>query len=188
MCETRRGAVMLIQAGDAEISGALAAGALAAIEARGDGRGDPFRRCAPPSPEGERLTKDQRCVVEAEIDRLSILEGLRAQAQAAELQDAPETRDRQSIARARGEQAIARDLLHVAVGNHKTAEDYAVMRCQAEIDWGEPVDYPTPLERLLDKALGIYGLVVCAVAAAYHAQDRLLGMDARTGGGRACKG
>ena len=156
---TRRGAVMVIRAGDAEISGALASGALAAIEAR---------------ERQDVLTEGQRRVVEAEIDRLSILEGLRAQAQAAKLQDAPETRDRQSIARERGEQAIERDLLHVAVGNHKTAEDYAVMRCQAEIEWGEPVDDPTPLERVLDKALGIYGLFVTAVAAAYHAQDKLL--------------
>ena len=131
---TRHGAVMVIQAGDAAISGALASGALAAIEARG--------RAA-------RLNDEQRQAVEAEIDRQAI------------------RRDMQG-------DAVQRALLRVAVNNTKTAEDYAAMASRAEIEWGEPVDYPTPLERFADAALALVAMVICGLSAAYHAQDKLL--------------
>lgn len=120
MCETKRGYVLLLQGGDAEISGALAEGVLAGRAAR--------------------LEEDQRRVVSAELDR----------------------------------QAIARDLRE-AVGNHKTAADYAVMRFDAEVEYGEPVYNPTRLQRFADKLLAVYGLIVYGVAAAYRAQDRVLG-------------
>lgn len=138
MSEIKRGVVMLIQAGDPEISGALASGALAG---RRKGRRDlSCRGCAaPPTPEGEGLTEDQRRVVSAEMDRQAILEDMRE-----------------------------------AIGNTKTADDYANMRFQAEVDYGESVYYPTRFETLLDKALGIYGLIVYGMATAFHAQDRVL--------------
>ena len=131
---TRHGAVMVIQSGDTAISGALASGALAAIEAR--------ERAA-------RLSDEQRRTVEAEIDR-------------------------QAIRRDMEVDAVQRALLRVAVNNTKTAEDYAAMTSRAEIEWGEPVDYPTPLERFADAVLALYAMVICGLSAAYHAQDKLL--------------
>ena len=131
---TRSGAVVLIQSGDAAISGALASGALAAIEARGD---------------AGRLNDEQRQAVEAEIDRQAIRRGM-------------ESAD------------VQRALLRVAVNNTKTAEDYAMMRFDAEVAYGEPVDYPTTLERIAEKALAIYGMFVLAASAAFHAQDKIL--------------
>ena len=131
---TRHGAVMVIQSGDTAISGALASGALAAIEAR--------ERAA-------RLSDEQRRTVEAEIDR-------------------------QAIRRDMEGDAVQRALLRVAVNNTKTAEDYAAMTSRAEIEWGEPVDYPTPLERFAEAVLALYAMVICGLSAAYHAQDKLL--------------
>ena len=135
----RRGAVILIQAGDPEICEPIKSGMLAGRESRR--RDLSCRGCAaPPSPEGEGLTTDPRRVVSAEMDRQAIREGLRE-----------------------------------AVGNTKTPADYAAMRCRAEIEWGEPVDYPTPLERFGDGLLAAYAMVICGLSAAFHAQDHILG-------------
>lgn len=98
----------------------------------------------------ERLNEAQRQTVEAEIDRQAIKRGIESA-------------------------AVQRALLRVAVGNNKTDDDYAMMRFRAEVEWGEPVDYPTPLERIAEKALTIYAMFVLAVSAAFHAQDKLLG-------------
>lgn len=124
MSESKRGVVMLLQAGDTEITGAIAEGILAARSAR-----------------AEALTPEQIGTVEAEIDR----------------------------------QEIERALLRVAVGNSKTAEDYAMMRFEADVEYGESLIEPGWWNRIADKALGIYGLFVCAVAGAFRAQDRVLG-------------
>lgn len=147
---TRHGAVMVIQSGDTAISGALASGALAAIEAR---RGERPLSTAPRGaatfPIGGRLGEAERQAVEAEIDR-------------------------QAIRRDMEGDAVQRALLRVAVNNTKTAEDYAAMTSRAEIEWGEPVDYPTPLERFADAVLALYAMVICGLSAAYHAQDKML--------------
>ena len=72
--------------------------------------------------------------------------------------------DRQKIAR----------LLHVAVGNGKTAEDYAAMRFRAEMQYGEPLYDITPAGRFARRALGLYGLLIMTIRAAYRAQDKVL--------------
>ena len=133
MAEIRRGAVVLLQAGDPEIAGALAAGVM-------EGR-------------GARLNAEQIKAVEAEIDRQAI---------EAYIHQGSRTN-------------VNRALLRVAVGNHKTAEDYAQMRFDAEVNYGEPVDFPSPMRRALDRALAIYAMFVEAVSVAYHAQDKVLG-------------
>ena len=133
MAEIRRGAVVLLQAGDPEIAGALAAGMM-------EGR-------------GARLNAEQIKAVEAEIDRQAI---------EAYIHQGSRTN-------------VNRALLRVAVGNHKTAEDYAQMRFDAEVAYGEPVDFPSPMRRALDRALAIYAMFVEAVSVAYHAQDKVLG-------------
>lgn len=143
----RYGAVMVLQAGAPEIAGALAEGIMkgrAATAAAGTSSGP-----AGHLPQRGRLFEGERRVVEAEIDRQAICEGV----------NAPN---------------VDRALLRVAVGNHKTPEDYANMRFQAEMAYGEPVDEPTPLRRALDKALVIYAMFVEAVAGAYRAQDKVL--------------
>lgn len=117
MSEIKRGAVVLIQAGDPEISGAIAEGIMAGRE--------------------DRLTREQVETVQAEIDR----------------------------------QAVAQ-LVKVAVGNTRGAQDYLILRAAAEQDYGE--DERGPLGRLLDRAIGIYGLFVYAIAEAFKAQDKVL--------------
>lgn len=69
--------------------------------------------------------------------------------------------DRQHIAR----------LVRVAVGNDKTPEDYASMVTKARGDYGTPAR-PGRVGRWL---LQGYALVVLALAAAYRAQDKVLG-------------
>lgn len=158
MAEIRRGAVVLLQAGDPEIAQALAAGMMEGRAAKTGTGDDLFRHgCAvQPSPEGEgmgRLSEDQRAAVEAEIDRQAI----------------------EAYLNGANRPNVNRSLLRVAVGNHKTAEDYAQMRFDAEVAYGEPVDFPTPMRRALDGALAIYAMFVEAVSVAYHAQDKVLG-------------
>ena len=74
-----------------------------------------------------------------------------------------------------GKRPVNRSLLRVAVGNHKTAEDYANMRFEAELEYGESVYELSPARKLARKALGLYGLLVVGLSAAYRAQDRVLG-------------
>ena len=131
MSTTKMGAVMLIQAGDAEISGALASGAMA-------GR-------------AQRLNERERGIVEAEIDRQAIERDTGTDWSAA----------------ARG--------VKIAIGRNLGADDYAMMRFEADVAYGEPVDYPTPMERVGAWLLKGYALAVYLIAAAYHAQDGLLG-------------
>lgn len=155
MSETRRGAVVLLQAGDPEIAGALAAGVMEGRAAqRRDDLSGPCRATSHDAGETRtgagRLTEEQRRVVEAEIDRQAIEEYIH-------------------------QTAVDRALLRVAVGNHKTADDYAMMRFEAEVEYGEPVDYPSPLRRAANAALAIYAMFVEAVATAYRAQDKVLG-------------
>lgn len=69
----RRATVMLIQRGDAEISGAIAEGMLAARAGEGT---PPTRQAGPPPLSGEALTHDQIEVVQAEIDRQHIVRAL----------------------------------------------------------------------------------------------------------------
>lgn len=102
------------------------------------------------------LPEGQRQAVEAEIDRQYI---------------AGDMAGGQGVDRAR----VSRALLKVAVNNTKRAEDYAMMRFDAEVQYGEPVDYPTPLRRLGDGLLTVYAMIVYAVASAFRAQNRVLG-------------
>lgn len=129
MSENKRGTVLVIQTGDAQIVEALTDGIMAGRAAR--------------------LSAEKIRAVEAEIDR-------------------------QAIRRDMEGDAVQRALLRVAVNNTKTAEDYAAMTSRAEIEWGEPVDYPTPLERFADAVLALYAMVICGLSAVYHAQDKLL--------------
>lgn len=147
MSESKRGVVMILQAGDPEISGAIAEGIMTARDA---GAGDLIRPAARATfPIGGRLTEEERRAVEAEIDRQAIAEGM----------------NRRSVNKA---------LLRVAVGNHKTAEDYQQMLFDAEVAYGESVYEPTPMQQLKEKALIVYAMFVEAVAKAYRAQDRVL--------------
>lgn len=177
MSESKRGVVMLIQAGDPEITGAITEGIMTA---RGAENGDLIRPASgaalvnqrlPTSavsperrnrqtqrgaalratfPIGGRLTEEERRAVEAEIDR-------------------------QAIEEAMNRPQVQRSLLRVAVGNSKTSEDYAMLRFEADMKWGESLYEPGWWDRIADKALGIYGLFVWALAGAYKSQDRVLG-------------
>lgn len=148
MSESKRGVVMLIQAGDSEITGAITEGIMTA---RGAENGDLIRPAARATfPIGGRLTEEERRVVEAEIDR-------------------------QAIHEAMNRPQVQRSLLRVAVNNTKTAEDYAMLRFEADMEYGESLYEPGWFDRIADKALGIYGLFVWALAGAYKSQDRVLG-------------
>ena len=76
-------------------------------------------------------------------------------------------------------QRIQRALLRVAVGNHKSNEDYDAMITKARGDYGRAPGREGPMRRVGDALLGLYGLMVYGIARAYQAQDALLG------GGRA---
>lgn len=64
-------------------------------------------------------------------------------------------------------------LVRVAVGNTKTAEDYMIMISAAEQEYR--VRSVMPLKRMAEALLGLYGLLIMAISAAYKAQDKALG-------------
>ena len=97
-----------------------------------------------------RLDERKRQEVEAEIDRQAIEKGMQCNWKAA----------------ARG--------VKVAIGRNLGAKDYANMCFDAEMDYGESFYEEGRLHRAARKALGVYGLLVMAVAAAYRAQDKVL--------------
>lgn len=127
MSDIKRGAVLLIQAGDPAISGALMDGVMAGRAAR--------------------LDAEQIKTVEAEIDRQAIKQGV-------------------------NRPAVQRSLLRVAVGNTKTAAEYAQLLFEAEVAYGESVYEPTRLQRALDKAMVIYAMFVEAVSSAHRGHGR----------------
>ena len=63
-------------------------------------------------------------------------------------------------------------LVRVAVGNTKTQEDYLIMRAAAEQEYS--VRSGGALRRLAEALTVAYGLIVCGLSAAFHAQDRIL--------------
>lgn len=63
-------------------------------------------------------------------------------------------------------------LVRVAVGNNRTAEDYARLVTKARGDYGQTGRRPG---RGRQRLLQGYALVVLALASAYRAQDRILG-------------
>ena len=71
-------------------------------------------------------------------------------------------------------QHILEELVRVAVGNTKTAEDYALMVTKSRADHAIDDGRPAWLRRMADRALGLYGLAVMALASAYRAQDIVL--------------
>ena len=146
MSEMKRGAVILLQRGDPEISGAIAEGMLGArtgVTAAAGTSSDPASRATFPRGEGLglQLPREQVEVVEAEIDR----------------------------------QHIVASLVRVAVGNDKTPEDYSMMVTKVRGDCARYRRAPGPVGRALRRLLGWYGLLCWAVAGAYHSQERLLG-------------
>ena len=119
MSGARRGTVVLMQSGDREISGAIAAGVLAA----------------------RAMTAEQIDTVEAEIIR----------------------------------QHVEASLLRVAVNNTKTPEDYRLMTIKLQGDCARYSRPPGALRRVGRRLLGLYGLLVYALGAAYRSQGRVTG-------------
>lgn len=147
----KRGTVMLIQRGDAEITGAIVAGIaagrettssdLAALGHLSAGLPAPSRcnlstgqiagHSTPLKGEARgALTGEQIEVVEAEIDR----------------------------------QKILADLVRVATNNSNTPEDYQIMITKARGDYQRLTRPAGPIRRLARRALGLYGLIVYSVA------------------------
>ena len=62
----------------------------------------------------------------------------------------------------------------VAIGRNLGADDYANMRFEAELEYGEPLYNETALHRAARRVLAVYGRLVLGVAAAYRAQDKVL--------------
>lgn len=129
MADVKRGYAMLITAGDAEISGALADGILAVRGTRDLIRLDAERRATFPIwgrlGEAKPLGREEARVVSAEIDRQRIAEALRQEM-------------------------------------HPEPVDYAMKVADAELDYGEPLCVPGPLERFGARLLLGYALVVLA--------------------------
>ena len=72
-------------------------------------------------------------------------------------------------------QRIVASLVRVAVGNDRTAEDYSVMVTRVRGLYGRYSRPPGPLRRALRRLLGVSGLLVCAVSAAYQGGEWLTG-------------
>ena len=72
-------------------------------------------------------------------------------------------------------QHVEASLLRVAVNNFKTPEDYRLMTIKLRGDCARYFRPPGTLRRLGRRILGLYGLLVYALAMAYRSQDRLLG-------------
>ena len=143
----RRGYVVLIRHGDPEISGGIAEGIMRAREQGNDGDLIRQRSALPPSPTGEGRGDE-----------------------------APPPREQVEVVEAEiDRQRIQRALLRVAVGNTNTAEDYANMTTKARGDYGIDARPRGPLRRLGAALLGAYALIVLGIAAAYRAQDIVLG-------------
>jgi len=70
-------------------------------------------------------------------------------------------------------QRLARQL-HVAIGKNRGAKEYADLCFEADMAYGESLYDEGRLHRLARRALGLYGLLVMALRAAYRAQDRVL--------------
>ena len=215
MSESKRGAVLLIRAGDPEISGAIADGIMTARgagagdlirpaaratfpiggrlseEQRGAGAGDLIRPAARATfPNGGRLSEEQRRAGDGDLIRPAaratfpiggrlIDDERRGSCGGGRLSEeqrrAVEAEiDRQAIAEGMNRRSVNKALLRVAVGNHKTAEDYQQMLFDAEVAYGESVYEPTPMQQLKEKALIVDAMFVEAVATAYRAQDRVL--------------
>ena len=149
MSESKRGVVMLLQAGDPEITGAIAEGIMAGRSVAAPGTSS-VTALPCHLPQRGRLNAEQIETVEAEIDR-------------------------QAIEEAMNRPQVQRSLLRVAVGNSKTKEDYAMLSFEAEMDYGENLYEPGWWDKIADKALGIYGLFVYALHNVNRAQDKVLG-------------
>ena len=132
MCEIKRGYAMLIQGGDPEISGALADPLRERLEQLGEG--DLIRPASRATfPTGGRLLGDERpgrLLGDERTGRL--LEG--------------EGTNWSEVAK----------LVKVAVGNMKSAEDYAILRAAAEQEYRPP--RTSELQRVRERLLAVYAL------------------------------
>ena len=167
----RRGYVVLIRHGDPEISGGIAEALLGATEGKGTTSSDPASgRATYHGPTRPRLAGNSAlcCFPSARRPRGGRL-----------LETALPSEQVETVEAEIDRQRIQRALLRVAVGNHKSNEDYDAMITKARGDYGRAPGREGPMRRVGDALLGLYGLMVYGIARAYRAQDALLG------GGRA---
>lgn len=71
-------------------------------------------------------------------------------------------------------QRIQMALLRVAVGNHKSAEDYAALVTKARGDYGQTRRPPGTARKVGKKLLGLYGLLCYTLAQIYKSQEKVL--------------
>ena len=71
-------------------------------------------------------------------------------------------------------QRIQTALLRVAVGNHKSAEDYAALVTKARGDYGQTRRPPGTARKVGKKLLGLYGLLCYTLAQIYKSQEKVL--------------
>ena len=172
MSRARRGTVMVIQRGDAEITGAIVAGMMAA---RGRTPAEAGTSSVPPAavhltlagslgpaaPQRGRLLEGRSATPKGEghgAGASGRLTGEQIEVVEAEI-------DRQKI---------LADLVRVAVNNGNTPEDYRIMSVKARGDYGRLYRTPGPARRFARLLLGVYRLAVLMIAGAYRAQDRVL--------------
>ncbi len=151
MCEVkqgvRRGAVLLLQAGDPEISGALAEGIMAGRAAE---EGDLIR------PASGAALVNQRLPTSAVSPERRNRQTQRVAALRATF---PIEGRLLENGRQAGKAELARGVKE-AVGNKKGPEDYALLRFEAELEYGESLYEPGPMARLAEALLGAYALTV----------------------------
>ena len=164
MSEQRRGAVMLIQRGDPEISGALMAGVMAGrAEAaeRGTTSSVTARSAVTPSPQG--IARAPRA--QAPRAPRTGWEGFWKEARPVESVEIVTVQQDKW-------RRVARQV-RVAVGNTKTPEDYHLMIVKARSEYAIHTR-PGPMHTAAGKLLLAWALLWEALRRAYRAQDWVL--------------
>lgn len=89
------------------------------------------------------------------------------------------TREQRAVVSAEFDRQRIAKQLHVAIGKNRGPAEYAELCFEAELAYGESLYNECLLLRAAKRVLGLYGLLVMAVRAAYRAQDRVLGGERR---------
>ena len=137
--DSRRGYAMLLTAGDPEISGALAEGIMAA-------RVPTANSLSQATPDNSLKLPQSGLRPASSLGEGALTGGLTAE----QVQVVEAEIDRQKIA----------DLMRVAM--HREPVNYAQRAFDAEVEYGESLYERGPLERLGEKLLVVYALVVMA--------------------------
>ncbi len=158
MSEPRRGAVVLIRRGDPEITAAIASGMLAGAASAEPVEPETVAKC--PETAAECPETEEKCPE---------TEGKCPETAHECMEIVTATADRERV---------VAQLVRVAVGNDKTAEDYRMMTVTARRLYATP-RRPGPLRWAAARLLVAWATLWQGIRCAYRTQDALLGRPER---------